>query len=72
MDKLCGIYCIKNEKNGKRYIGQSVDIEKRFYDHKRNLDKKDLVQENNHFINAWHLYGPESFSFNILEECDKN
>jgi len=35
--KIQGIYKIKNLLNGKVYIGQSVNIEKRFYNHKNNL-----------------------------------
>lgn len=26
---ICGIYCIENKINNKKYIGQSIDIEKR-------------------------------------------
>lgn len=26
MTKLCGIYCLTNHINNKRYIGQSIDI----------------------------------------------
>lgn len=27
----CGIYMIQNKQTGQKYIGQSVDIESRFY-----------------------------------------
>ena len=38
MDKVCGIYCIENLINSKKYIGQSVDIKSRFKKHISLLD----------------------------------
>ena len=35
-----GVYKIENINNGKKYIGSSKDIEKRFYQHRRNLENK--------------------------------
>lgn len=31
---MTGIYCIENTANGKKYIGQASDIEKRWAQHK--------------------------------------
>lgn len=39
MDKLSGIYVLISSINGKAYVGSSVDIDKRFKDHIRELDK---------------------------------
>jgi predicted GIY-YIG superfamily endonuclease len=25
----CGIYCIENKSNGKKYVGQGINVEKR-------------------------------------------
>lgn len=65
---ICGIYCFINKYNGKRYIGQSADIERRILDHKRYLargkDNCTLLQ------NAYNKYGKDSFDLEILEECD--
>lgn len=65
----CGIYCIENKINGKKYIGKSIDITNRWKKHIIYLNNKDLRLENKHFVNAWHLYGADNFSFYIIEEC---
>lgn len=58
-----GIYKIENLINHKIYIGQSVEIEKRWQKH---LSAKD------DFVihRALHKYGKENFSFQIIEECN--
>ena len=63
-----GIYKIKNLFNGKVYIGQSVDIEKRWGVHKTEL--KNNYHCNVHLQNAWNKYGEGNFEFSIVEECD--
>ena len=67
--KICGIYKIENLINNKVYIGQSRDIKKRWREHMRELNNK--THRNQHLISAWHKYGFENFSFEILEECDE-
>jgi len=61
-----GIYKITNLINGKFYIGSSNNIEKRWYDHKRNL--KNLCHPNQKLQNSWNFYGEDKFSFEIIEE----
>ena len=34
---MIGIYAIRNTKNGKMYIGESIDIEKRWKNHQEHL-----------------------------------
>jgi len=63
-----GIYEIKNKINGKKYIGSSIDLEKRIYHHKNVL--KNNKHKNSHLQYAWNKYGEENFEFNILEYCD--
>lgn len=64
---MIGVYKITNIKNGKVYIGQSVDVDKRFNQHKK------LLRENNHgnyrLQDDWNVYGEESFTFEVLEKC---
>lgn len=69
-EKICGIYCIKNLVNGKKYIGQSNNIYKRWKSHVRELDNN--CHHNQYLQNAWIKYGKENFIFNILEECTEN
>jgi len=60
-----GIYCIRNTVNGKVYIGQSWEIEKRFITHKQG-------QHNNHLTSAFKKYGIDSFDFSILITVPEN
>lgn len=65
-----GIYEIKNKINGKMYIGQSRNINKRRSYHLWKL------RSNNHFNpllqNSFNKYGEHNFEFIILEECEPN
>ena len=70
-DKI-GIYCIFNKVNQKVYIGKSKNIYKRIIIHKSALIKKDLKQENQHFISAWNKYGEENFIYIVLEFCKES
>lgn len=58
---MIGIYKITNKNNGKVYIGQSNDIERRFNEHKkiRSLTIDDYIN----------VLGADQFDFEILEEC---
>ena len=66
---LTGIYCIENKVNHMKYIGQSVNIYKRWQEHKRELNKN--CHHNDHLQNAWNMYGSQSFVFRVLEICDR-
>ena len=59
---IIGIYKIENLINGKKYIGQSIDIQRRFEEHKRDKDNCRIHQ-------AIRKYGINNFSFEIIEEC---
>lgn len=70
MEKICGIYKIENLINGKSYIGQSNHILRRFREHRTGLNTK--IKHGKHFISAWHKYGQEHFSFDVVEICDES
>lgn len=69
-DALCGVYKIVNNINGKTYVGQSINIKARWKDHINTLNRNDshsvLLQR------AWNKYGPENFSFEVLELCPED
>jgi len=69
-EKICGIYCIENLINHKKYIGQSVNITNRFYGHKNKL--KENIHRNDHLQAAWNKYGEDNFEFSIIELCDES
>lgn len=59
---MIGIYKITNTINNKCYIGKSLDVEKRLYQHKNNIDSRPYLQ------NAISKYGIKNFSFKIIED----
>lgn len=61
---MTGIYKITNLINGKTYIGQSIDIKRRFWDH-RCISH----ETNRHLRYAMRKYGKDAFSYEIIEEC---
>ena len=68
----CGIYKITNIINNKCYIGQSVQIERRWQWHKNNYNNKNERTYDNHFYRSIRKYGIENFKFEIIEECQED
>lgn len=64
---LCGIYCIENMINSKKYIGLSRDIYRRWIEHRSELNSGNHI--NKYLQSAWDLYGEDSFKFYIVELC---
>lgn len=69
---ITGIYKITNQVNGKNYIGQAVDIERRWHDHRSKYKNPKNEQHNSLLYKAIKKYGIENFTFEIIEECLKN
>jgi len=67
MEKISGIYEIKNLINGKMYIGQSANIAKRKNEHF--LALKNGKHYNEHLQRSFNKYGEDNFIFKIIEEC---
>ena len=67
---VCGIYKITNQETGECYIGQAVDIAKRWKDHAKcglGID----TPANNKLYKAIKEYGIWNFSWELLEKCNK-
>jgi len=67
---LVGIYKITNSNNGKVYIGESLDIERRWDEHK--LDLENGTHDSFKLQNDYNEYGKNNFMFEVLEEIDNN
>src|SRR6478609_2136974 len=68
-EKIVGIYLVKNKVNGLCYVGQSININKRFETYR-------YAKENNLFISEVLKkelieFGVSNFEFSIILECDK-
>lgn len=61
----CGIYMIKHKNTGQMYIGQSIDIEKRFKQHCESARKL-------YIDNAIRKHGKENFIFSIICELERD
>lgn len=61
---MIGIYKITSPSN-RIYIGQSIDIEKRFNQYKKNQN----VSEQKGLYNSFLKYGCENHIFEVVEEC---
>lgn len=67
MDMKTGIYKITNLIDGKVYIGQTINYNRRVKAHIAKLKKQ--THHNEHLQRAWNLYGEDSFSFEFILEC---
>jgi group I intron endonuclease len=70
--KQSGIYKIVNLKNNKLYIGSAAGkfgIYQRFQDHKKTL--RSNRHSNFYLQKSWNKYNEESFSFEVVEFCEK-
>lgn len=63
-----GIYKITNTINNKCYIGKSEDLAKRLKYHTDTLVRGS--NKNKHMQNAYNMYGPGTFTVEILEDLD--
>lgn len=70
---MIGIYKFTNKLTDEAYIGQSVDIKRRYNQHKNRYDKfsKENPIEDTYFHSMLRHYGFHNFSFEVLEECEK-
>ena len=68
---MIGIYKIENLVNHKCYIGQAVDINRRWRKHRETYNEPKFPQYEYPLYRAMRKYGFENFSFEVLEECSR-
>ena len=68
--KKCGIYCILDTANDRRYVGQSVDVSARRVVHFSKL--RSGSHPNAYLQSSFNEYGADSFEFRILEEVPED
>ena len=66
---MIGIYALENTVNGKIYIGQSIDIDKRIKEHFYKANNKNDISYNSAIHAAIRKYGKESFNCFVVEQC---
>lgn len=69
-EPICGVYKIVCIKNNKIYIGSSVDMINRWWDHKSRLNSN--IHKNPRLQNSWNKYGEKNFLFDIVEICSED
>lgn len=62
-----GIYLFTNKINNKKYIGQSVNIEKRYAEHRTRPFNQSSTMYNGKFYRAIRKYGIDNFTFEIID-----
>lgn len=66
---LSGIYIIINNVNKNSYVGSSINISKRWGDHRFKLNRG--IHSNKYLQNSWAKYGKDNFIFLLIEPCGK-
>lgn len=67
MQKIIGVYIIKNKITNKFYVGHSVDINNRFRSHKSYLKRG--IHHCLYLQRSWNKYGEDNFEFIIIKHC---
>lgn len=60
------IYQIRNKVTGQSYVGRTINLEERWYWHRKNLKSGD---NSPHLQHAYNKYGEENFEYLVVEEC---
>jgi hypothetical protein len=65
-----GVFQIRNKRNGKVFIGSSLDLTAIWYAQKLQLDVG--MHESSGLQEDWRKYGPENFVYEIIEEIKQD
>lgn len=68
---MIGIYCFKNKINNKYYVGQSINLEKRYNEHKNNHLNPNYCNYDSKFYRALRKYGFDNFEYSVLATCQQ-
>ena len=63
-----GIYEILCVRNGRKYIGSAIDMQKRWRQHYTGLNNG--THHSQHLQRAWSKHGESSFVFQVIERCE--
>jgi len=66
---ISGIYTITHAESQKKYVGSSVDIRKRWWEHRKQL--RGGYHHSPMLQRAWNKYGEDSFIFSTILICEK-
>lgn len=66
-NKISGIYKITNNINGKVYVGLSIDIHRRWKEHKSKIYRSKY--KNSYLYNSFDKHKINNFTFEIIEKC---
>lgn len=64
-----GVYCVRNTKNNKRYVGSSRNLLRRRNGHFQKLKKN--ISDHTPLQEDYNIYGKEYFIFEVIEYCEK-
>src|ERR1051326_7264008 len=64
--RIAGVYMIRNNKNGKVYVGSSTNIRRRLSDYLCRLNQSKY--RNERLQSDWIAYGSKCFEFGLIEE----
>lgn len=69
-EKIRAVYKITNLINNKIYVGESLDIDRRWKDHTDDLNNNKHI--NYKLQEEWNIYGESAFKFEVIEELNKD
>lgn len=67
---ICGLYEIFNTVSRKKYIGSSIDVDRRSAAHKSHL--RGNKHKNTYLQNSWNKHGEEAFEFKVLRKVPEH